>query len=628
MPTVLPPKRKRIATAWLLAILAFLLIILLAVSGTGTPRHQNASQRSMATRLDNTPLQVVVLNDPNTQPPIRQQGSEPLDAVRQMFISLAGADREGFLNSIAEDPDNQRLAAIQFDLVQAYSGLCAAITQTYGDSGLKSVGLTPKLFLTPDQLQPKLVLINLYNKVSFNSDNRATVMIPLEKKTITLSKKADGWGIDLIEQERSDRGGNLSNRMARMMIESRAMADTIPEVGVNGIQPSELKHRILARRTANTFALLQAGKNQPDLEVAMAKWFDTFTGVPIAPYKNLDQVPTGPAYLIDSGLRTWGTPTFWVDQQRVLAVGFTDPIPDAPEKMDGIDRRLRIWTIGQGVDVLVNKTVRTFNYADGELYAKLRDDKAFLKGPIDQLKIEMGPPSQSVEGRRFNPMDNTYEPTTPKKRSRYYLTLRTRDGYLDLGPRTPGGFNPTGLVRLVTPGRKPIALPIPAEKLDFEVEWIEWANRYFVRQRLHGPGRLETNMYIQQWRSNGQLDGWLFDEHGHIDRVGIPYGPWSQLSNIWFIPVHDGMLINIHRYDPQTKTTTYPLYYATDKGHMLLLDGAVRSASVCPRGRKIAFLHSWESAAYPLRGRLEQRLKMIDLDQVAPSLLQPFTTTQ
>lgn len=223
----------------------------------------------------------------NQQTPAQQKANEPFDAIRQMYTALHAGDRQSFLSCIAKDPDNQRFGRVQYAFVRSHVDLRTAITREYSAAAfeiiqIKQLKTHEWVYESPAQLKKRLDILDQCKNVSIDNANQATITFPGagDVKPVVLLKQNDHWAIDMLAVTGLQGNAERSKAMEQMVIAARAMADTIPEVGADGVGPDDVWRNLSQRIMNNLAETVAFAEGYDDPMTARTAWIDQHTGGP------------------------------------------------------------------------------------------------------------------------------------------------------------------------------------------------------------------------------------------------------------------------------------------------------------------------------------------------------------
>jgi hypothetical protein len=330
-----------------------------------------------------------------------------------------------------------------------------------------------------------------------------------------------------------------------------------------------------------------------------------------------------PDYVIDSGFETGLNPvgimssTYWLDGDRVLAIGRAHRTGMQPDKTPIIDQGLYIWKIGEKPVRFGDYNVKIpYCYADGRILVKLREQEKALSGPIENPNtvafLTKNPPTISALRAAEVPCPDFLKSCFP---------LREGDGYLRFN-RDP--VHPKKVEWWSGTGEKSVELPIYASIAE-TVKYVRFLDKYLIKANYSGGSFPPLNWNpSKQWKETGCWPAWLVSPDGQTEEICIRYGPWAQGGQLEVWPTTKGYFV-ARSHSGGTGPAAYLL---ADEGYKILLNGWIEAPSVSPDGTKISLGYSKKSPRLPPAGEsaedYRQTLMVIDLNKVNLKHLIPY----
>lgn len=322
-----------------------------------------------------------------------------------------------------------------------------------------------------------------------------------------------------------------------------------------------------------------------------------------------------PYPLLDSGfLANYRERTFWLDDHRVLFVGWDEPKPRTLQEPRLGRPGIFIWDTRTNEVTPYRKGILDhLCYEDGWIYYRLSRTAPFTHaaGPLGQ---EATASFENVEEYKAFAREQFFSPTTCRfHRYADYVDDAKNVRIIPLGDS--GAFlhvdmhaRRSGEVHYLS-GKGAQKQLLPFTTRDFSsgsVVYYTHSKQYFLKPVTY----LSTSM--EQWKNTGCLEGWWFDKKGFIKSFCIPSGPWLTPAGVTFTDTLKGLAI-ASEYVHERIPTPGGLYLLENLNFIRLNDGWVNALSTSPNGCRIAFTYApnLEARAYGAGNGITS-LQMVD----------------
>ena len=322
-----------------------------------------------------------------------------------------------------------------------------------------------------------------------------------------------------------------------------------------------------------------------------------------------------PYPLLDSGfLANYRERTFWLDDYRVLFVGWDEPKPRTLQEPRLGRPGIFIWDTRTNEITPYRKGILDhLCYEDGWIYYRLSRTAPFTHaaGPLGQ---EATATFEDVEEYKEFAREQFFSPTTCRfHRYADYVDDAKNVRIIPLGDS--GAFlhvdmhaRRSGEVHyLSSKGSRKQLLPFTTR--DFSsgsVVYHPYKKRYFLKPVTY------LSSSIKRWMDSDCLQTWWINDEGAFEENCVQTGPWLTPASVSFTPTLKGMTITSHYVRDRTSSPG-GLYLLTSSKYFRLNDGWAHSVSTSPNGCRIVFTFApdLEAAAYGM-GKGITSLQMVD----------------
>ena len=337
-----------------------------------------------------------------------------------------------------------------------------------------------------------------------------------------------------------------------------------------------------------------------------------------------------PSYpILDSGFPATDRQQYWLDNERVIFVGYkVGEYTDLEKRGDGSKGK----KIHTGIFIWDTRNNRVAKYADSEEFLCFADGYIVYSlptgpdyaGPYGLGPYKAGrlgaettfPSRQRPKNLRTNPFtcrDFDYKQSLSNKR--LIQPLRDEHGYLDLGVLGGKDSLKNIPITLYPPGKRGVTLPIGRREVA-HIDYYAFKGAYFVSRHFYD--KAGSHKYL--WPAGTtQIEWWLYTD-GKVDEVKIPSGPWESGGVVLFFPTRQGIFLVSHKLKSYEEAGVAGAYYVRGSRFDKLITGYITHAAISPHGCRVAFVYvpSLQAQADSLKqlaaGRASKRtLKMVDL---------------
>lgn len=289
--------------------------------------------------------------------------------------------------------------------------------------------------------------------------------------------------------------------------------------------------------------------------------------------------------LLESGREATNSRSIqWLDDTRVLFVGFDPSQPGIGGNLPARQKHLYIWHLETGEITLYRKSVYGNLCVAGDWvrYRVANEDghNIYRAGPFgDERPIRQSDLFSSMRDRpyhlprgycsRFMP-DEEFIPVDGAIKTPWVYPLRAEHGYLVEARTAPN----TETLSLQRPGHEAIPLNLdPKAPRGHTIRYYPFAGRYYIDSKF----RVSTD--VAYLRSDCAINWWL-DPAGGLEEICVPWGAWEHV-----FPFRNGLLlVQMGIWDPDDGIHLY-----RDGRRVQVFQGVVGSPAVSPDGCRVAF---------------------------------------
>ena len=337
-----------------------------------------------------------------------------------------------------------------------------------------------------------------------------------------------------------------------------------------------------------------------------------------------------PSYpILDSGFPAADHQVYWLDNERVIFVGYkAGEYTDLEKRGDGgkgkkIHTGIFIWDTKQNRVTKYADSEASLCYADGYIAYRLPrgPDNTDPRGMDFRRAGQMGEEkpyerrskSQNLRGNPLTCKDFDYGPSLSSNRKIW--PLRDEHGYLDLGVLGGQVSLKNTPITLYPPGKQGIPLRIGRREIA-RIDYYAFRGAYFVSRHFYDKA---GNQQYPWPKGISQIEWWLYPD-GKVDEVKIISGPWEGGGVVRFFPTRQGIFLVSHKLKNYKEAGIAGGYYVRGARFEKLITGYITRAAVSPDGCKVAFVYvpSLQAQAEGLKelaaGRVGKRtLNMVEL---------------
>ena len=298
--------------------------------------------------------------------------------------------------------------------------------------------------------------------------------------------------------------------------------------------------------------------------------------------------------LLDSGVFGFDSePTYWIDDHRVMFVGWLGDKPRAREKgKRQTSENILIWDTELNEVFVHRESAWSLCYYDGFVRYLTGDpsleaipQRRLMTGRLGEEQTTQPKPitKENKQVRRQSKIDCRVWELSDAFAETYWKPLASAHGLLDLGPLQRDRKNPPEVTLKSLDGHLIRRLPMPWNYVS-RVAYYEFRRAYLVQTSTHGfqPDHLESGCWPYWW----------IRPDGTSVQSCLRYGPWAGPGSMWLVGTAVGPVVISHNVEGARAVGDAGAYLVMDSTHVKLAAGLVWSPSVSQDGCKIAFLHS------------------------------------
>ena len=299
--------------------------------------------------------------------------------------------------------------------------------------------------------------------------------------------------------------------------------------------------------------------------------------------------------LLDSGVFGFDSePTYWIDDHRVMFVGWLGSKADAHQQDSDFPRKhLLIWDTNSGEVTVYREDAWNLCFYDGFI-SYLTGDPSLAA--ISRRKLMTGQfGKETVTQSKPITKDNKWFRRKSKIDCRVWdapgflgdsdwKPLIYAHGLVDRGPWPAGSRNHPGAYLVNWEGTTRHKLPMRPHQVS-RVNFYPFKGQYLI-QPFSGGFRSE---HID----NNCWPYWWLDPSGTSTEECLPFGPWGGKASMWVVGTLMGPVVMTHNINGNRNLGDAGAYLIqADHSYVKLAAGFVLSPSVSGDGCRLAFLHA------------------------------------
>jgi hypothetical protein len=307
--------------------------------------------------------------------------------------------------------------------------------------------------------------------------------------------------------------------------------------------------------------------------------------------------------IIDSGVQAWDHERpYWLDDNRVLFVGYSGSKPKSREESRRMFPSLYIWEVDSRKVTLYRENARGLCYVNGfvryiipeknEVGGIANAVRGWYEGPLGREIYTEGKGYRNArEGWRFSEHSCTYRRTPDFLVDSHWIDLRPADGFLEMGS--------------IRGNQAMLRRPIKLHSVNGNVRELSFSGFSFSRAEYFSTTRrylLVREAGCVEPEDEGNLCDviWWLDRDGESEAVSIPRGPWANGGSVRYHPLKEGVFLVSHAFKSTHESGAAGGYLLKAEIFEKVVSGNIRALGISRSGCNIALSH--HESAHPRPG--------------------------